>query len=139
MPASSMVLYNENTGTTTYALQSTSATKTVWAVTGRSLAKPMSLVVERKIGTGSNKGNDHVIITVTQTEQSTLSPFGLTTFQAKLDLSIPRDWTGFTGGTNADMLKRIANLVSAINNSAALAVANSANAGLNAVVSGGDF
>jgi len=139
MPASALTLYNENTGTTVYSLQSSSATKTVWAVTGRSLAIPLCVSVERKLSGGGSPANDHILITVSQTEKSTLSPFKLTTFSAKLDLSIPRDWTGFTGGTSADMLKRIANLVSVINNSAALAVANSANTGLNAVFSGGDF
>jgi len=139
MPSSSLTLYNENSGTTVYALQSTSATKTVYAVTGRSLAKPMIVTVERKFAQGNSSANDHVIVSVAQTEQSTLSPYKLTTFSAKLDLSIPRDWTGFSGGTNADMLKRIANLVSALNNSVALNVANSANTGLNAIVSGGDL
>jgi len=139
MPASSLTLYDENTGTSVYALQSTSATKTVWAKAGRSLAKPQTVSIERKIGGTGVTANDHIIVTVSQTEQSTISPFKLQTFSAKMDLSIPRDWTGFTGGTNADMLKRIANLVSVLNNAAALAVANSANTNLNAVVSGSDF
>jgi len=139
MPTSTLTLYDENTGTTAYSLQSTSATKSVWAKTGRSLAKPQWVSVERKFAPGSSGANDHVIVSVGQTEQSTLSPYKLQTFVAKLDLSIPRDWTGFTSGTNADMLKRIANLISALNNDVALNVANASNTGLVNVFSGGDL
>jgi len=139
MASSSLTLYDENAGTTVYALQSTSATKTVYAKTGRSLAKPQNITIERKFAPSNSGANDHVIVTVNQTEQSTLSPYKLCTFSAKLDLSIPRDWTGFAAGTNADMLKRIANLVSSLNNNVALNVANASNTGLNAIVSGSDL
>jgi len=139
MPASSLSLYNENTGTTVFALQSTSALKSVWAVTGRSLAMPLTVSVERKLTPNAAGGNDHILISVSQTEKSTYSPYKLTNFTAKLDLSIPKDWSGFTGGTSSDMLKRIANLISVLNNAAALNVANASNTNLNAVFSGGDF
>jgi len=138
MASSSIVLYDENTGTTTYVLQSTSGTKTVFVESGRSLAKPKSITVERKFAPANSSANDHVIATVSQTEQSTLSPYKLVTFSAKLDLSIPRDWTGFTGGTNADLMKRITNLVSLFNHKAAANVANSANTELIAILSGND-
>jgi len=138
MASSSLTLYDENTGTTVYPLQSTSASKSVWAKLGRSLAKPQIVCIERKFANGNSGANDHVIVTVSQTEQSTLSPYKLCTFTAKLDLSIPRDWTGFSAGTNADMLKRIANLVSLLNGLGALAGTNAANTVMNAVVSGGD-
>jgi hypothetical protein len=139
MASSTLTLYDENSGTTIYALQSTSAQKTRYAVTGRSLAKPKAIEIERKFAPNNSSANDHIIVRVIQTEQSTLSPFKLSSFTASLDISIPRDLTGFTGGTTADLLKRISNLVSALNNNTACAVANSANTGLNLLASGGDL
>jgi len=139
MASSSLTLYNENSGTTVYSLQSTSAQKTTYAVIGRSLAKPQTIEIERKFAPNNSGANDHVIIRCKQTEQSTLSPYKLCTFSAVLDVSVPRDITGFSGGTTADLMKRIANLVSALNNSTALAVANASNTGLNAFLSGGDL
>jgi len=138
MASASLTLYNENSGTAVYALQSTSATKTTWAVTGRSLAKPMWVSVERKFAPANSSANDHVIVTVGQTVASTLSPYKLCTFSAKLDLSIPRDWTGFSGGTSAEMCARIANLVSLMNNSSALSCTNANNANMLAIFSGSD-
>jgi len=139
MASATLTLYDENTGTTVYALQSTSATKTIYAKTGRSLAKPQKVEIERRFAPTNSGANDQVIVRVVQTEQSTLAPYKLCTFSASLTLSIPRDFTGFTGGTNADMLKRIANLASALNNLGALNVANASNGGLNALISGSDL
>lgn len=139
MASASLTLYDENTGTSVYSLQSTSASKTVYAATGRSLAKPKKIEIERKFASSSSQANDHVLVRCIHTEQSTLSPFKLCTFSATLDISIPRDLTGFTGGTTADLMKRISNLCSAINANAAMAGANSANTGLNVLLSGGDL
>jgi hypothetical protein len=139
MSSSSLTLYDENSGTSIYTLQSVGPNKTVWIKTGRSLAKPQAVSVERKLTPSGSGANDHVIVSVIQTEASTLAPYKLSTFVAKLDLSIPKDLTGFSGGTSADLMKRIANLVSALNGSTALAAANSANTGLNAILSGGDL
>jgi len=138
MASSSLTLYNENTGTTVFSLQSTGPQKTTYVVTGRSLAKPLAVVIERKYAPSNSKANDQVIVTVLQTEQSTLSPYQLCTFSAKLTLSIPRDLTGFSGGTTADLLKRISNLCSLLNNASAMNVANASNTVLGSITSGGD-
>jgi len=139
MASATLTVYDENAGTTVYGLQSTSASKTVYVKTGRSLAKPQAVEIERKFASGSSGANDHVIVRLKQTEQSTLSPYKLCTFSATLDLSIPRDLTGFTGGTTADLMKRVMNLVSALNNNVACNVANASNTGLNTLLSGGDL
>lgn len=138
MASSTLTVYDQDTGTTVYALQSTSATKTVYAVSGRSLAKPQTITIERKFASGGSSGNDQVIVSCAQTEQSTLSPYKLTTFSARLILSIPRDWTGFSGGTNADFMKRISNLCSLLNKLAAMNGTNASNTQINALISGSD-
>jgi hypothetical protein len=119
-------------------LQYTNDKKTRWIVTGRSLAKPMFMEVERKLSPNAS-ANDHIIVRSGRTEQSTLSPYKLVTFTATLDLSIPKDLTGFTGGTTADIMEQIINLVSQVNNAAAANVANASNTGLVSILSGGDF
>jgi len=138
MASSSITLYDENTGTTVYALASQSGTKTVYLEAGRSLAKPKSITVERKLSANGSSANDHIIVTVSQTEASTIAPFKLQTFSAKLDVSIPRDLTGFASGNTTDLLKRLSNLTSLLNHKVAMNVANSANTELQAIISGMD-
>jgi len=135
MPSSSLVLYDENAGTSTYTLASSSENKCTWVCANRSLAKPQKIEVERKLAPNNSGANDHMVITVTQTEASTLSPYKLCTFSAKLDFSIPRDWTGFTN-SNAYFMARIGNIVSLLNNTVALNVANGSNTILKNLVSG---
>lgn len=136
MASSTLTPYNEDSVQTTYALQSTSDRKTRWVVTGRSLARPQLVEIERKLAPNNSSANDHVIVRSSVTEQSTLSPYKPCTFSAVLDISIPRDQTGVT---TAIMLKQLSHLCSLLRMGTAMSTTNANNTNLNALISGNDL
>jgi len=128
--------FKSDTVQTTYALQSTSASKTRWVVTGRSLAKPYYVEVERKFAPNNSAANDHIILRVSATEQSTLSPYKNCTVAVSLDISIPRDQTGCT---TTVILEQVSTLCSLLRMQTAMSTSNGSNTGINALISGSDL
>jgi len=140
MPSSSLVPHNNNsTSTETFVLQSSNGSKTRWVVAGRTLAKPYAVDVERKIAPNNSNANDHVILRCTHTEASTLAPYKLATMSATLDLSIPRDLTGFTSGNLTDASRMLAIISSLVDANSAMSVENASNTAICALVSGNDL
>jgi len=141
MASSSLTLYDQDSGTTVYVLQSTSANTSRWVVAGRSLSKPKWIEISRKISPSGSSANDHVIVRVGQVEASTASPYPLKTYTATLDISIPRDLSGF-GATTSDAVlaleKVCNNLISALNHKVAL-TSIASNTELTNAFSGADF
>lgn len=90
MATTTLTAYTTNTLTQAFELQSTSETKTVWIATGREIACPYTVSVERKKASSNSPSNDHVVLRVTRIERNATTG-KLATFQSSLDLSIPKD------------------------------------------------
>jgi len=132
MASNSLVLYNNNSTTTTYNLVTTGETKSSWKVDGRPLATPRILEIQRKPTSSSAAGNDHVIIRGAVIERNA-STQKLATAQVTIDLSLPKDQSIITSTTIGDL---IANAVSLLNEKTAM---EATRANINAFIEGRDF
>jgi len=72
----------------TFQLVSTSLNKTAWIVSGRKLATPYQISIERKLVSG--KGNDQVILRVLRIENNATTGLPATAL-VTLSASIPKD------------------------------------------------
>lgn len=132
MATTSLVLYNNNSTTTTYDLVTTGTDKTVWKVASRALACPRSIEIQRKPTASSATSNDHVIVRAAVIERNT-STQKLATGQVVLDLSIPKDGSIITNTVLGDLLANIASLLNE------KTVMEATRASINAIVEGRDF
>jgi len=94
----------------TFALRNTSAAGCEYAVAGRSLAKPYTVSILRKVGNSSATGNDHVIVSIRRTEANATT-FKLSTGAVTLDISIPRDSATITADHMNEMLASLSSLL----------------------------
>lgn len=90
MATETLTPYKNNTQTLSFLLQSSSSTKTTWLLSGRPIALPHTVSVERKPSASNAATNDHVIVRVSQMEQNPATG-KLATLQVTLDISIPKD------------------------------------------------
>jgi len=96
---------------------STSPTGAKYQVSGRALASPYSIEINRKIGPVSATGNDHVIVRVSKTDPNSTTAKPATVL-CTLDISIPRDNATVTP---TEVLACVGVLASLLNDCAALA------------------
>lgn len=108
MASSSLTPYKDNTNQVTFSLVSTSADKTAFKVSGRSIACPYTIELSRKLSTG--KTNDHVQVRVAITERNTTTSV-LATGQVLLDISIPKDQSIITNTVMTEVLGVLASLL----------------------------
>lgn len=110
MATETLTAYKDNTTTNSFLLQQTSAAKTVWIYPGRAISAPYSISVERKLTNGNSPSNDHVILRISriETNVSTGKP---ATFQASLDLSIPKDQSIHTPSEMKNVVAVLASLL----------------------------
>lgn len=132
MASNSLVLYNNNSTTTTYDLVTTGTDKTLWKVAGRALACPRLLEMQRKPTASSATGNDHVIVRCAIIERNTTTQ-KLATGQVVLDVSIPKDGSIITNTILGDLLSNVASLLNE------KTVMEATRASVNCVVEGRDF
>lgn len=117
MPTNSLTPYYNNTTQYTFVLVSTSDKVTSWKVSGRPLAQPFSLSIEKKIGATGQKTNDHVVVKVSKTDANSTSA-ELATCNVSMDISIPRDASAIAASEVIEMLGVLSSL---LNDSTALA------------------
>lgn len=110
MATETITAYESNVATSVFVLAQTGATKTEWRKTGRALALPYSLSVERKIGNSNSPSNDHIVLRVSRVEANATTS-KLATFQVSLDISIPKDQTVLTPAEQKKALSIIASIL----------------------------
>lgn len=120
MATETITAYEANAGTKSFVLANTNSVKTSWIVSGRAIALPYSLSVERKLSQPNSPSNDHVILRVGRVEQNATTG-KLATFQATLDISIPKDQSVLSP---AEQKKAISLLASILNENTAMEATN---------------
>lgn len=110
MATDTITAYKNNTQTTVFLLQNSSATKTTWLVSGRAIALPFNLSVERKPSANNASTNDHVVLRLSRVEQNS-STGKLATLQVSLDLSLPKDQSVLTAGVQKELISCLASIL----------------------------
>lgn len=110
MASSTIIPYKDHTTAVPFSLVSTSAEKTVYRVTGRSLGLPHEISVQRKIGGSGSKSNDHVIVRIARVEANAVTGIPATLL-CSLDISIPRDQSVLTSTVQLEALGMLASLL----------------------------
>lgn len=131
MASSTLNPFVDNTNHQALVLKSSTATGSVWMVSGRNIAQPYELETQRKINSNS-LSNDHSVVRLTRKEAHA-STGKLATLQITIDVSIPKDTTILT---LAEQKKAIALLCSLLNESTAMEATNVA---ITAVLEGRDL
>jgi len=131
MASASLTPYYNNSLQETFSLVSAGTDKTTWKVTGRDLALPKTLTIERKIGAPGKTANDHILIRISQSERNATTGL-IATASATLDLSIARD----TSVLNATAVRYLPRMIASLLNDSAACSATSNNA--SAIVAGLD-
>jgi len=125
-----------NAAVNTFVLRSTSANGAQWAVGSRSLSKPYTIDIARKIGNSSALGNDHVLVTINRTEGPTAPETKFATAKVTLDISIPRGVLSVT----ADMVNgMLAEMSSLLNDCAAVEEGLANHGNIIALIGGSDL
>ncbi len=89
MASSTLTPFKDATNQVTFTLASTSPLGASYIVSGRALSAPYIIDISRKVNSYAN-ANDKIVLRVARTEANATSG-KLATFQAKLELSIPKD------------------------------------------------
>lgn len=131
MASASLNPFVDNTNHQALVLKSSTQTGSIWMVSGRNISLPFELETSRKVNPNA-LSNDHSIIRLTRKEANASSG-KLATFQATLDVSIPKDNTVIT---LAEQKKLVSLLVSLLNEGTAM---EATNASITAVLEGRDF
>lgn len=122
MATETITAYEASTGTKSFLLRQTSATKTEWIISGRAISAPFNLILERKPSNNNSPSNDHVLLRVSRMEPNATTG-KLATFQATLDLSIPKDQSILSPAEQ----KKVISLLASILNEGTAMEATSAN------------
>lgn len=132
MASSSLLPYKNNTTTQTFALVSTSATGAKYQLSGRSLANPYVIEIQRKLTPANASGNDHVVLRVARTEANATTG-KLATFQVLLDISVPKDISVLTSAVQKEV---VSSLTSLLNECTAM---EATNANITSLIEGRDL
>lgn len=132
MASSTLTAYETSSVTKAFALAQVSATATTYILSGRAISLPYKVSIERKIGNSNASSNDHVLLRISRIEANatTAKP---ATFQATLDISIPKDQSILTP---VEQKKVLALIASMLNDGAAVGATN---ANTTALIEGRDL
>jgi len=131
MASSSLNPFNGNTNHQLFGLKTSTATGSVWMVSGRNIAQPFELETVRKVNP-SSLSNDHSILRLTRKEANATTG-KLATLQVTIDVSIPKD-TSILSPT--EQKAALAVMGSLLNESTAM---EATNANITAIVEGRDI
>lgn len=110
MATETLTAYETNSQTRVFSLKQTGPSSTSWIVSGRPLGTPYSLSIERKLSNSNSPSNDHIVLRAVRVEQNT-STGKLATFQASLDISIPKDQSILTPAVQKQVISTICSLL----------------------------
>jgi len=108
MATSSLTLYSSNAASAAFVLVSSSVDNTVWKVANRSLSTPLSLQFTRKYQSGNK--NDILKVVFKQIERNATTA-QLATFQASLEISVPKDQSILTPAVCAGVIGYLSSLL----------------------------
>lgn len=109
MSSTTLSPYKDSTTTIVFNLVSESPNGVTYLVSGRSISRPFTLTVTRKLTALNAAGNDEITIQVKRTEQNATS-LKLATAYAKLTISIPKDQSVLTSTVQKELMAVIASL-----------------------------
>jgi len=113
MSSSSLTPHYTGSTTKTFSLVSEQGSGAKWIVTGRALALPESIELQRKIGTNGSKANDHVILRLVRAEANSTTNL-IATAVVTLDISIPRDTAAVSQDNVNDMLGSLISILNEV-------------------------
>lgn len=109
MAAATFSVNNHSAVAKSFTLVGVSDTGALYRDATRTLALPLSVKFDYKVGAPGSKGNDRLFVTISDTVQN--SSTGLvSTAAAKLEMSVPRD-AAWAAGMTEDILAYMANLL----------------------------
>lgn len=114
MPASSLVLYKNNTQTTTFALAASGSDKVSYLEGGRPMSTPHSVEISKKL---SNGASNNLVTVVTKRVERNATTGKFATFQIKMEVSVPQDQSVIT---NAIVTEELGMVSSYLNDAVAL-------------------
>lgn len=132
MAKSSLTPYYASSGQYTFQLVASGKDGAMWKVTGRDLACPFIVEIQRKLTSATANGNDHVVLRAARTERNATTG-KLATMQVLLDVSIPKDTSIITV---AEQKKLVCTVASLLNAETAM---EATLANIDALIGGGDF
>lgn len=132
MASSSISPYRNSANTVVFQLVSTTATGAKYIVSGRDIACPYSIDINRKLTQSSATGNDHVQIRVARVERNATTQ-KLATCQAVVDISLPKDTSILTAAIQTELL----NVMTSVFRDATASAATNAN--ITALIEGRDL
>jgi len=112
MASSTLAPYLSSTTTKSFSLASQGADLVLWRdpTTSRSLARPYTVSLIRKIGPQNAKGNDHVTLKISRTESNAATGQPVTAY-CSLDISIPRDTSCIAAGNVQELVALLGSLL----------------------------
>lgn len=122
MASSSLAPYKNNSTAVTFAYVGPISNGAQYKVSGRALACPHEITIEKFIGASGSAANDRVRITVRRVERNTTTD-KLATLKTSLEISIPKDLSILD--TTAQ-LEQLALMSSLLNDSTAMAATTAA-------------
>ncbi len=93
MASTTLILYKDNTTTTTFNLLSTAENWAKWIVPGRTLSTPHFAQQTTKVNKGSSNDESKFLVSITAMNATTGKP---ATFLCEIRLSIPKDQSVLT-------------------------------------------
>jgi len=110
MASATLSPYKSSAGTQAFVLTSTSATGARYQVSGREIACPYVVEIQRKLTASGASTNDHVTVRIARTERNATTS-KLATCQALLDISIPKDQSIIGATMQKEILSVLASLL----------------------------
>jgi hypothetical protein len=126
MATATLTPYCHNGIATSFGLVSTSANGAKWMKSGRDIACPYSIEIQRKLTAPNANTNDHVVVRIAETERNATTG-KLATGQILIDISIPKDSSIITAEYQQHLLGIASSL---LNDSADLAATHVAQTAL---------
>jgi hypothetical protein len=96
MASSTLTPYRDNTNQVTFNLVSQGADGATYKVSGRDLALPYAVEIQRKLSSGSSNANDRIKISVRRVERN-VDTGKLATLMVSSEISIPKDTSTLDG------------------------------------------
>lgn len=104
MPASSLVLYKNNTQAVTFPLAASGLDEVSYLEGGRSINEPHTISISKKMAKGA--ANNLVYVTLKRVQRNATTG-KLATFQVKVEISIPQDNSILSNAVNVEELSLI--------------------------------
>jgi len=110
MASSTLTPYRDNTNQVTFNLVSQGIDGATYKVSGRDLALPYSVEIQRKLTTGSSSANDRVKLIVRRVERN-VDTGKLATLMVSSEISIPKDTSTLDGTAQIEICAILASLL----------------------------